>query len=187
MIEGKKVIIRQLEMGDEKWIHQWRNHGKGNEYCAFPFGFMLSQEAYRFEVKKQIEEQQVFPKEKMFMICKKENLAPIGDVSYRNWNPRNRSVEFGIEIGQVDERSKGYGYDALVHFIDFLFRHLNLNRIELTTLADNEKAQNLYRKLGFKNSGTMREASFDSRTGKYMDVVYMDILRKEWLVKGDVL
>lgn len=180
MIEGKKVWIRQLELGDEKWLHHWRNHSKGNEYCAFPYGFLRSEESFRLELSQQIEEMQTFPKEKMFIICKKENLAPIGEVSYRNWNPRNRSAEFGIEIGEVGERSKGYGYDALVHFVDFMFRHLNLNRIELTTLADNEKAQNLYKKLGFKKSGMMRQASVDSRTGKYVDVVYMDILREEW-------
>lgn len=183
MIEGSKVVIRQLELGDEEWLHQWRNHGKGNMYCAFPYGFLLSKEAFRLEIKKQVEETQVFPKEKTFMICKKEDMKPIGDISYRNWNSRNRSAEFGIEIGDIDERSKGYGGDALVPFIDFMFRHLNLNRIELTTLSDNKKAQNLYKKLGFQQSGIMREASFDSRTGTFIDVVYMDILRNEWQLR----
>lgn len=33
---------------------------------------------------------------------------------------------------------------------------------------------------GFKKIGLMREKSFDSRTGQYMDILYMDLLRKEW-------
>ena len=55
-----------------------------------------------------------------------------------------------------------------------------MNRIELTTLADNKKSQNLYEKLGFKKIGMMREASFDCREGNYSDVLYMDLLRKDW-------
>ncbi|MFZ5353991.1 MAG: GNAT family N-acetyltransferase [Bacillota bacterium] len=185
MIEGKKVIIRQLESGDEELFHKWRNDAEGNLYCAFRYGFLLSMEAFRLELKNQIESNDLFPKEKTFIICRKEDLTPIGDISYRNWDYRNRSAEFGIEIGVVSERSKGYGYDALYSFIEYMFSFLNLNKIELTTLADNTKAQKLYEKLGFKKTGVMREASFDSRTCNYIDVVYMDLLRREWdEVKG---
>ncbi|MBH1939750.1 GNAT family N-acetyltransferase [Mobilitalea sibirica] len=180
MIEGNKVIIRQLELGDEDFLHKWRNDAKGNLYCGFQYGFLLSKEAFRLELKDQIENRQVFTKDKLFIICKKEDLTPIGDISYRNWDHRNRSAEFGIEIGEVDERSKGYGFDALYHFIDYMFNSLNLHRIELTTFADNLKAQKLYDRLGFKTIGIMREASFDSRTASYMNILYMDLLRREW-------
>ena len=167
-------------MGDEELLHRWRNDARGNLYCAFKYGYLLSNEVFKMEVKGQIESKEVFPKEKMFIICKKENLAPIGDISYRNWDYRNRSVEFGMEIGEIGERSKGYGLDALTHFIDYLFDFLNLHRIELTTLSDNKRAINLYEKLGFNTIGFIREASFDSRTGRYIDVVYMDLLKREW-------
>ena len=180
MIEGNKVIIRQLESGDEELLHKWRNNAKGNLYCGFKYGFLLSKESFKLQVKDEIESKEVFPNEKLFIICKKEDSTPIGDISYRNWSKRNRSAEFGIEIGQIDERGKGYGYDALSNFITFMFNFLNLNRIELTTLADNKKSQNLYEKLGFKKIGIMREASFDSRDGTYSDVLYMDLLRKDW-------
>lgn len=180
MIEGEKVVIRQLELGDEEFLHRWRNNGDGNLYCGFKYGFLLSKESIRLSIKKEIENSDVFPKEKTFLILKKDDLTPIGDISYRNWNMRNRSAEFGIEIGDLDERGKGYGCDALDTFLTYMFNFLNLNRIELTTLADNIKAQNLYKKLGFKTIGVIREQSFDSRTGTYADVLYMDLLRKEW-------
>ncbi len=180
LIEGSKTVIRQLELGDEKHLHKWRNNNQGNLYCGFKYGFLLSKEAFKNQLKKEIENEQVFPEEKMFLICTKEDQKPIGDVSYRNWNKRNRSAEFGIEIGEIDYRGKGYGSDALQNFLDFMFKHLNLNRIELTTLIDNKKAINLYKKLGFKEIGVIREQSFDSRIGKYRDVMYMDILKKEW-------
>lgn len=187
MINGKKVLIRQLELGDEELFHKWRNSSIGNEYCGFNYGFLISKEALRIELMKEIENNEVFPDEKTFIICKKENGTPIGDISYRNWDKRNRSAEFGIEIGEISERGKGYGFDALYHFIDFLFRFLNLNRVELTTYSDNKNAQKLYEKLGFKEIGLIREQSFDSRTGQFIDVLYMDLLKREWEERKAIL
>ncbi|WP_253200569.1 GNAT family N-acetyltransferase [Clostridium sp. CF012] len=47
---------------------------------------------------------------------------------------------------------------------------MNLNKIELTTMLDNKKAQSLYKKLGFEEIGVIRQGYFDSRTGDYQDV-----------------
>lgn len=82
------------------------------------------------------------------------------------------------------EQRKGYGEDALSHFLDFMFKNLNLNKIELTTIIDNKRAQNLYKKLGFKEIGIIRQAYFDSRYGRFSDVVYMDLLKSEWIEKN---
>lgn len=180
MIEGEKVVIRQLESGDEELLHKWRNSNQGNLYCGFKYGFLMSQESFRLQVEAEIKNDKVFPVKKMFIICKREDLTPIGDISYRNWNKRNRSAELGIEIGEIEERGRGYGSDAVNNFIEFMFNFLNLNRIELTTLPDNKRSISLYNKIGFKEIGIMREASFDSRKGSYSDVLYMDLLRKDW-------
>jgi len=180
LIESEKILIRQLELGDEKLLHKWRNNEEGNLYCGFRYGFLLSEESFRLKVKQQVENTDVFPIEKIFIILKKEDLKPIGDISYRNWDKRNRSAEFGLEIGELNERGKGFGYEVLSYFIEFMFNHLNLNRIELNTLIDNERSIKLYKKLGFQKVGIMRESSFDSRKGKYIDVLYMDLLAKEW-------
>jgi len=139
LIEGTKTIIRQLELGDEKYLHKWRNDNKGNLYCGFKYGFLISEEAFKNQLKKDIENQDVFPKEKMFLIFTKENKKPIGEISYRNWNKRNGSAEFGIEIGEIDYRGKGYGFDALNIFLDFMFKHLNLNRIAVQPPNNGEK------------------------------------------------
>lgn len=55
-------------------------------------------------------------------------------------------------------------------------------------MSDNKRAQQLYRKLGFKEIGIIREAYFDSRYGKFADVMYMDLLKKDWdNLKSDIL
>lgn len=118
-----------------------------------------------------------------FIFCKKEDLTPIGEINCNNYDSRNQKAEFGIKIYEKSEQRKGYGEDDLSHFLDFMFKNLNLNKIELTTIIDNKRAQNLYKKLGFKEIGIIRQAYFDSRYGRFSDVVYMDLLKSEWIEK----
>lgn len=181
MIEGKKVVIRQLESGDEEFLYKWWNNGKLMEHASLPYGTLQSKEAIRINITKEIEASALTPDSKRFIICKKDSMEPIGEMNYCSWDARNQKCEFGIKICKIDEQGKRYGIDALYHFIDFLFRHLNLNKIELTSMIDNKRAHKLYEKLGFKEIGIVRDGSFDSRTGEFSDYVYMDILKREWL------
>ena len=181
MIEGKNIIIRQLEFGDEEYLHKWWNAGELMEHATHIFGILQSKQAIKDSIQKDITNTTLFPESKRFIICKKNNLEPIGEMNYRDWDARNQKCEFGIKICEINEQGKGYGKDALYHFIDFLFRFLNLNKIELTSMNDNAKAHNLYKILGFKEIGIIREACFDSRVGKFSDVLYMDLLKNEWM------
>lgn len=181
MITGERIVLRPLEIGDESYLHRWRNDCEIMAYSDLKYGFLISREAMRRWILEQVESAALFPKEKTFLICTKSEMLPIGDVTYRNWNPVTRSAEFGIEICELDYRGMGYGHDALTVFIDFMFQHLNLNRIELNTLSSNRRAILLYEELGFEKIGVFREAAFNSEMGQYEDVIYMDILRREWM------
>jgi RimJ/RimL family protein N-acetyltransferase len=181
MIYGKNVAIRQLESGDEELLHKWWNNGDMMEQATFPFGTMQSKEAIKKSIVDEIIGQDMFPTRKRYMICHKSTMKPIGEINYGSWSARNQCCEFGIKICEVEEQGKGYGQDALFYFIDFLFRTLNLNKIELTSMIDNMRAHKLYKKLGFKEIGIVRDGFFDSRTGSFMDVLYMDLLKKEWM------
>ncbi|HCJ56468.1 GNAT family N-acetyltransferase [Lutispora sp.] len=181
MITGENVIIRQLELGDEDYLYKWWNDGEMMAHATFPFGTMQSKEAIRKNITDEIESYNILPEKKRFIICKKATMEPIGEINYADWSPRNQKCEFGIKICEMVEQGKGYGKDALYHFIDFLFRSLNLNKIELTSMIDNERAHKLYKQLGFKEIGIIREGFFDSRKGTFSDVVYMDLLKTEWL------
>ncbi len=180
MIIGNKVVIRQYELGDEKYLYKWWNNGSMMEHATFPYGLMNSEESIRQNVQKELQKNELFPEGKRFILCRKEDMKPIGEMNYGGWNKRNRISEFGIKICEVDEQGKGYGEDALAHFIDYMFRNLNLIKVELTTMADNKRAQNFYKKLGFKEIGIIRKGCYDSRRGENSDVMYMDLLREEW-------
>lgn len=180
MIEVKNIIIRPLQMGDEDYLYNWWNNGELMEHATHKFGVLQSKESIKNSVINELEGNQLFPTNKRFIICNKDDLKPIGEVNYCDYDARNQKAELGIKICELDEHGNGKGKDALYHFIDFMFKFLNLNKIELTTMADNKRAQRLYEKLGFKKIGVIREAYFDSRCGEFSDVIYMDLLKKDW-------
>ncbi|GAA0089975.1 hypothetical protein UT300009_00010 [Paraclostridium bifermentans] len=180
MIICKNLFIRTLELGDEEFLYRWWNDGEIMEHSTHAFGILNSKEAIKRKLFKEFENETMFPTDKRFIICKKDDSTPIGEINYCNWDSRSQKAELGIKICNIDEQGKGHGLDALYHFIDFMFKFLNLNKIELTTMADNKRAQQLYKKLGFKNIGIIRDGYFDSRFGEFSDVVYMDLIKKEW-------
>lgn len=183
MIHGKNIVIRQLELGDEEYLYKWWNDENLMEHATHVFGVLQSLDAIKIKILKDIEDGTMFPPEKRFVICKRDSMKPIGEINYCGWDKRNQKAELGIKICELSDQGKGYGIDSLYHFIDFMFRFLNLNKIELTTMVDNNRAQELYRKLGFNEIGKIREAYYDSRYGKFSDAIYMDLLRSDWEVR----
>jgi RimJ/RimL family protein N-acetyltransferase len=59
------------------------------------------------------------------------------------------------------------------------FQDLNLHRVWLRVLSDNEPAIHLYTKLGFIHEGRSRDVVF--KNGKYADLLHMSILDKEYM------
>jgi RimJ/RimL family protein N-acetyltransferase len=86
----------------------------------------------------------------------------------------NQSAELQIRIGEVAERGRGYGTDAVRHLVRFGFEDLNLHRIWLHVFSRNVAAQRAYEKAGFTREAIQREAAFID--GAYVDVVVMAIL-----------
>lgn len=91
---------------------------------------------------------------------------------------QNRIGTIGVFIGEEDNRSKGYGAEALKLLLDYGFNYINLNNIMLTVKSFNERAIKCYEKVGFKEFGRRRESYF--LNGKYYDDVHMDILASEF-------
>ena len=57
------------------------------------------------------------------------------------------------------------------------FENWELNRIEMTTLPDNDGSLALARKLGFTREGLLRRRNFER--GNYVDIVMLGVLRGE--------
>lgn len=116
--------------------------------------------------------------ELIFAIVDLNNDKLIGNCSIMNISYKDRMGEVGIFIGEENNRSNGYGAEALKLLLDYGFNYQNLNNIMLIVMSFNERAIKCYEKVGFKEFGRRRECYF--LNGKYYDRIYMDILASEF-------
>lgn len=85
----------------------------------------------------------------------------------------------GIGIGDPEYWGKGYGTEAMQLILRYAFMELNLQRVSLDVFEYNPRAIHSYEKAGFKIEGRMRNSLM--REGRRWDMVFMGILREEWL------
>jgi len=102
----------------------------------------------------------------------------IGNCGIHQVNWKDRVGVCGIMIGEKDYWGKGYGTEALELLLDYSFKTLNLNRIELLVYDFNQRGIRCYEKLGFTREGAKRQAVFIN--GDYHDTLIMAILQQEW-------
>jgi RimJ/RimL family protein N-acetyltransferase len=103
----------------------------------------------------------------------------IGEISIEAiaWNHGEAFV--GISIGERDEWGKGYGTDAMSVALRFAFNELNLQRVSLNVFSYNLRAIRSYEKAGFVHEGRQRGNLL--KEGSRFDLIYMGILKDEWL------
>jgi RimJ/RimL family protein N-acetyltransferase len=80
----------------------------------------------------------------------------------------------GIIIGEKTHWNKGYGPEAIQALLSYAFGKLHLERVKLSTFADNLRAQTAFRKIGFLE---MRQIS----TGNGRTDVQMEMNKNTWL------
>ena len=103
----------------------------------------------------------------------------IGDIGLDGIDWVHGDTFVGISIGEKDCWGKGYGTDAMRVILRYAFTELNLQRVSLTVFAYNPRAIRSYEKVGFVHEGRMRQ--FLNKEGRRYDMLFMGVLRDEWL------
>lgn len=114
-----------------------------------------------------------------FVICRIDDGQPVGRTDLFNVDRLNGVAAFGIGIGEPGLWGKGYGTDAVNALVDFAFGELRLERVWLSTDAENARAQRAYAKAGFVVEARRRHAWVEN--GGMLDEIRMSLLREEWL------
>jgi RimJ/RimL family protein N-acetyltransferase len=87
----------------------------------------------------------------------------IGQANYRDWQPKAKSAEVGIGIGEPALWGMGLGREALSLLVRHLVDDLGAHRITLHVLAFNDRAINSYRACGFEVEGVESDAVMTDR------------------------
>lgn len=107
----------------------------------------------------------------------------IGDLGLDvvDWSGRDAFV--GLGIGETEYWGRGYGTDVMNVLLRFAFCEVNLRRVTLSVFEYNPRAIRSYEKAGFRHEGRLRKVL--NKEGRRWDVLYMGILRDEWMEKNN--
>jgi RimJ/RimL family protein N-acetyltransferase len=170
MIHGKRVVLRPIERDDLPRYTQWLNDPAVLQNFGPIFPLSLAEEEQWYS--------------NMLQDASVRNFAielegqHIGGAGFSQIDGRNACAQVGLFIGLPALWDQGLGYDVLHTLVRFGFEQMNLNRISLRVLAENERAVHLYEELGFQHEGRWRQAEF--RHGRYHDLLWMSVLHEEW-------
>ena len=103
----------------------------------------------------------------------------IGEVGLDGIRWTHRDCFVGIGLGLREFWGKGYGTDAMRIILRYAFTELNLHGVSLDVFEYNQRGVRSYEKAGFVFEGRARGLIL--REGRRWDVIYMGILREDWL------
>jgi len=172
------IYLRELTRSDIPAINKWRQDKSLVSFLGSPFRYIsLETDENWFESYMRNRKTQV----RCAVVHKKSNKV-IGVVYLTNIDAVSRTAFFGIMIGEKKYKNKGIGKKTTELMLDHAFNDLNLNRVELVTLENNNRAISVFKKCGFVEEGLLRESIY--KNGKYHNQVCMSILKREYLKRA---
>ena len=168
MIDGSKIKLRPKILSDTRNDYAWQTDPELAKLDAVPL-LTISLTQYLMDYTWELHFRS--PARRQFAI-ETSGGKHIGNCSYYNLSETKGDAELGIMIGNRDYWDNGYGTDAVITLVNYIFRETNLNRIYLKTLESNIRAQKCFQKCGFTQYGRMARDSYD--------FVLMELYRNQW-------
>jgi RimJ/RimL family protein N-acetyltransferase len=175
MLKGEKVLLRPVGREDIAHFLKWFNDPEVTQYLEFylPMTEMMEEKWIEGLADR-------FNSDVILVIesIEGENHKAIGNIGLNRINSKDREANFGIAIGEKEYWSRGLGTEAARLLLKYGFEQLNLQRIQSSAYAFNERSLKLHKKVGFKEEGRRRKATY--KNGQYWDVIEFGFLREEW-------
>lgn len=167
MIKSEKIGLRPIQKKDLTLLNNWKNDEEIFQYLGG--GFMpISIDQQEKWLDSMID---LTGNNKRYIICEQKK-RPIGMIGLYGINWIHRTCEVGLYIGEKDARGKGYAKESYKLIESFAKEYLNLRKVKLNVVYDNESAANLWKSLGFEKVGIFKEERFIN--GEYMDLILME-------------
>lgn len=171
-LKGKKTILRPLcKKTDLEKCWRWVNDPEVRQYMA-------SQHPISF-----VEEEQWFDKlgdNKRAIALAIQTLEGelIGTMGIHDIQRVSRMGTTGAMIGNKEYWGKGYGQDAKMVFLDYLFNTQNFQKISSEAIITNTRSIGYNIRCGYKIEGVRKRHYY--RNGVYCDQVMLAVFDDEW-------
>ncbi|MDR3313474.1 MAG: GNAT family N-acetyltransferase [Oscillospiraceae bacterium] len=172
-IAGERVYLSPVNPEDLALYTKWINDPGVAKY--------IGQYSHQFSLPKEretLERMATSDDDHAFAIVLNDGDRLLGNVGINQINRNYRHGVLGVFIGEAEDRSQGFGAEAIRLVLGYAFGTLNLHSVELFVHGDNARAIRCYEKVGFRVAGRVREAIFVG--GHYVDRISMEILESEY-------
>ncbi len=176
MLEGILVDLVPFDQTYVDLMHKWENNESS-------FWSSLGEQniVTRAQIKAGLEADDSYMRQAlMFGVRTKDSAGsvPIGFFG-ANWiEAHHRLAEIGYVIGEPAYWSRGYGTDAVLLLIEYLFDWLDLHKICLDTMGINARMVRQMEKIGFTLEARQRAAVYAESA--FSDLLWYGMLRDEW-------
>jgi RimJ/RimL family protein N-acetyltransferase len=173
MIRGEKVYLTELDRANAETIRAWLNDPEVHRYLFVGHIPITKEQEERY-----YDAQSVSSDSFNFEIHVAADDRYIGNVSLMDVSFVHRHGEIGLVVGDKEAWGKGYGGDAIATCLKFAFLTLGLHSVSIRSQEENRRALELYRRLGFVETGRERERVYSD--GRFENQVVLDILEEEY-------
>lgn len=171
-LEGKSVILRPLIKSDVPTLTRWINDPKVREFVTSIFPKTEEQEE---EWLKNLASNE----NNIVLAIETKEGTLIGSMGIHQINWKDRVCTTGALIGEKEYWGRGYGTDAKMALLDYIFNTLNLRKVCSSVYTYNKRSLHYSLHCGYKVEGTRRKHIYKS--GKYWDVIELGLFKEEWL------
>jgi RimJ/RimL family protein N-acetyltransferase len=171
-IEGNLIALGPLRRDLIPTYQRWHNNVATLRTYVLPLPTALEQEEALYA------ELTTASDKVLFTVYERASWQPVGTTYLTDIDHRHHSAEFGVLIGEVSWRGKGYGTETARLMLDYAFTALGLHSVMLTVYAFNLAGRRAYEKAGFREVGRRRQSHWMG--GHYWDEIIMDCLATEF-------
>ncbi|MBE6834733.1 MAG: GNAT family N-acetyltransferase [Ruminococcaceae bacterium] len=172
MLKGNTVYLRLLSQADLKDRVDWINDEENIQTLLFDWPTSFDKTLKWFN-------NVVFDNSKLnFSIVDKETDELIGMTGLLNIDRVNHHAQLYITIGNKKYRGKRLPDEVIPLVLEYGFTELELKKIYLYTLPNNERGRHVYERNGFKLDGVLRQQVYCR--GKQQDLYVHSILKNEF-------
>ena len=165
-LRGQRVSLRPMTHADATHLVRWANDA---DFSWFQWGRKPGRVPDDDAARKWMD---VLTERRGAVFVIEHEGRAIGQANYRDVQPKGKSAEVGIGIGEPGLWGKGLGREALGLLVRHLVDDLGLHRIYLSVLAYNDRAISSYQAAGFEVEGIERDGVMTDK-GTWADDVKM--------------
>jgi len=178
-IETERLILRDLEDRDREVLPILMNDLDVTRYLAVvPHPYTRSDADWFID--KTLKNQQMVPRtDYVFGIELREAEDLVGAVGLHHISELDQKATLGYWLGKKYWRN-GIMAEAAKKAVDYGFKKLGLQRIEVTASTLNQGSNAVIRKLGFEFEGTAKRYYRAKSTGDFHDANQYSLLKENW-------